>query len=67
MTVISNHIYETAPLRAGLLVDRRGSLEAFTSQRVLNIVDSCVCEAVYCAGEHVHFQPLFQERPSPLH
>lgn len=65
MTVISNHIYKTLPLRDVMLVER--SQEAFTSQRVENVVDSCVCEALHCAGEHVHFQPLFQEHPSSLH
>lgn len=66
---ISNHIYKTAALWAlGCDVGYGpSSQEAFTSLRVPNVVDHSICELLYCAGEPVHFQPLFQEHLSLLH
>lgn len=62
--VVSNHIYKTAPLWAhgcDVSADCTQRKLSHISLRVVNVVDYSICELLYCAGEPVHFQPLFQE------
>lgn len=52
---------------AGMLVQTalKGSFHISESAECRG--DYSICELPYCAGEPVHFQPLFQEHLSLLH
>lgn len=64
MTAVFNHTYKKAPLwpMAVMLVQTvlKGSSHISESSECCGLQCS-ICELLYCAGEPVHFQPLFQE------